>query len=159
MPIFEDAQLALTLYELRRESEMRKARAMVGARIAGAPWEKVEKLLEYDHPENAHLRQVAGYWEMAASFVNRGIFHPAVYLDTCGEGIFTLWAFRPHLERIRSAGRPRFLVETEKLVTTVPALHERLELIDRSMAQRAAAEAARKAAKKAKKEEKKRKRA
>jgi len=138
-PNVDDANLALRLYDLRREAELRKARATVGRLVAGQPWEKVRPLFDHDHAENAHLRQVTSYWEIVASFVNRGIFHPDVYLDTCGEGVFTLWAFRPHLDRIRAMGRPRFLVETERLVKASPAASERLDAIDRSMAARAAA--------------------
>ncbi len=138
-PNFDDANLALRLYELRREGEMRKARAMVGNLVAGQPWEKVRPLFDYAHGENAHLRQVTSYWEIAASFVNRGIFHPDVYLDACGEGIFTFWCFRPHLEKIREGGRPRFLAETERVIQSSPAARERLEAIERGMAARSAA--------------------
>jgi hypothetical protein len=138
-PNFEDANFALRLYELRREPEMRKARAFVGS-LAGKPWEEVEPVLAYDHPENAHFRQATSYWEMVAAFVNRGIFHPDLYLDACGEGLFTYWTFRPHVERIRAKGRPRFLLQTERLVADHAAARERLDLIDRSMAVQAAAE-------------------
>jgi hypothetical protein len=138
-PNFEDANLALRLYELRREPEMRKARALVGS-LAGKPWEEVEPILGYGHPENAHFRQATSYWEMVAAFVNRGIFHPDTYLDACGEGIFTYWTFRPHVERIRATGRPRFLLQTERLVADHAEARERLDLIDRSMAVQLSAE-------------------
>jgi hypothetical protein len=138
-PNFDDANLALRLYELRREPEMRKARAMIGRVVAGQPFAKVRRLFDYDHPENAHLRQVTSYWEMVASFVNRGILHPEIYMDTCGEGIFTFWCFRPHLEAIRALGRPRFLAQTERLVSSYEPARRRLEEIDKSMAARAAA--------------------
>lgn len=138
-PNFEDAHFALRLYELRREPEMRKARAFVGS-LAGKPWEEVEPVLRHGHPENAHFRQATSYWEMVAAFVNRGIFHPDVYLDACGEGIFTYWALRPHVERVRATGRPRFLRQTERLVAENPGAKERLDQIERSMAVQAAAE-------------------
>jgi len=137
LPNFDDANLALRLYELRRDPEMRKARAFVGS-LAGKPWEEVEPVLSHGHPENAHFRQATSYWEIVASFVNRGIFHPDTYLDACGEGLFTYWTFRPHVERIRATGRPRFLLQTERLVADHAAARERLDLIDRSMSVQAA---------------------
>jgi hypothetical protein len=142
-PGFEDAHLALKLYDLRREAEMRKARSMVGRDVAGAAWEDVERLFDYDHPENAHLRQVTGYWEMAASFVLRGLLHPMVYLDTCSEGLFTYTCFQPHLERIRAL-RPTFLRKTEEIVCDIPALRERVEMLSAMMAKWQAEQAARK---------------
>jgi len=125
-PNFDDANLGLRLYELRRESEMRKARALVGTHVWGRSTEEVLKLFDYEHPENAHLRQVTSYWEMCASFVNRGIFHPAVYLDTCSEGIFTYTCFHPHLAAIR-AERPAFLTRTEQVIQDIPAVREKFE--------------------------------
>jgi len=132
-PNYEDAKLALRLYDLRRETELRKARSLVGRAIAGQPWEKVEPLFDYEHEENAHLRQVVGYWENAASFVLRGIFHPAVYLDTCGEGVFTFVCFKPHLERIRGRS-PTFLAKTEQVAREIPAVRERVEMLEARMA-------------------------
>ena len=131
---FDDANFALRLYELRREPEMRKARKMIGDRIAGEPWAKIEPILDYAHPENAHFRQATSYWEMVASFVNRGIFHPDVYLDTCGEGLFTFASFQPHLEKVRAIRGPRFLVQTERLVSENPAAKERVEQIEKMLA-------------------------
>ena len=131
---FDDANFALKLYELRREPEMRKARAMIGAKVAGEPWEKVAKILDYAHPENAHFRQATSYWEMVASFVNRGIFHPDVYLDTCGEGLFTFASFKPHLEKVRALRGPRFLMQTERLVQEHPAAAERVAMIEKMLA-------------------------
>lgn len=125
-PNIDDANLALRLYELRREPEMRKARNMIGSHVWGKSTEQVEALFDYTHEENAHLRQVTSYWEIAASFVNRGIFHPAVYCDACSEGIFLYTCFHPHLEKLR-ATRPRFLMQTEQLVRDIPGIREKFE--------------------------------
>jgi hypothetical protein len=132
-PSYDDANLALRLYELRREPEMRKARDMVGDLLDGASWTTVQEVRRYDHPENAHFRQVTSYWEIVASFVNRGILHPDVYLDTCGEGLYVFSVLRPHVERIRASGSPRFLAQTERLVSERPAARERVAEIERRM--------------------------
>jgi hypothetical protein len=132
-PNFDDANLALKLYELRRDPEMRKARAMVGE-LAGRPWSEIEPILSHDHPRNAHFRQATSYWEMVAAFVNRGILHPDMYLDACGEGLWTYWTFRPHLAAIRASGRERFLVQTERVVREHEGARERLASIERQTA-------------------------
>ena len=123
-PGFRDAHLALELYDLRREAELRKARDLVGELIA-ASFDDLRPLLEYGHADNSHLRQVVGYWELAASFVARGLLHPDVYLDACEEGLFTYAVFEKHLHRIREV-RPGFLAKTESIIAEHPSLKSRL---------------------------------
>ena len=147
-PNFDDANFALRLYDLRREPELRKARAMVGNLLDGAPWETVHAVMQYEHKENAHFRQVTSYWEIAASFVNRGIFHPDVFLDTCGEALYMYSALKPHLARIRETN-PRFLHQIEKLIGDHEAIRARVEMVDKARAAWQAAAAAAAAAKKA----------
>ncbi len=153
-PNFDDANLALRIYELRREPELRKARNLVGNVLDGAPWETVEKIRTWGHKENAHFRQVTSYWEIVASFVNRGIFHPDVYLDTCSEGVYTWCVLEPHVKRIREAGSPRFMLQTERVVNENPAIKERADAVRAAMAASREAEAAAAAAKAAKRKRK-----
>lgn len=141
-PCFDDARLGLQLYELRREREMRKARDLVG-KLATAGWDEIEAVMQHGHKRNAHWRQATSYWEMCASFVNRGIFHPLVFQDTCGEALFTYVALLPWLPRIRQAN-PRFLMQVETAIQQHAGLRERVEQMTAMMASwRAAAEAQR----------------
>jgi hypothetical protein len=146
-PNFDDANFALRLYEIRRETELRKARAMVGEVLDGASDAVVDEVRTWGSKHNAHFRQVTSYWEMVASFVNRGIFHPDVYLDTCGEGLYTYSVLKPHVARIRQSDGPRFLLQTERAVAENPQLRERVELIDKARAAYFAEEAKKTAAK------------
>lgn len=154
-PNMDDANLALKLYDLRRERELRKARNLVGDVLDGADWETIHAVMQYEHKRNAHFRQATTYWEMCASFVNRGIFHPDIYLDCCGEGLYTFSVFKPWLAKIREVGSPRFLMQTERVVNEHPACRERVENIDKARAAWAALAAEAKAAKKDKKKSKK----
>jgi hypothetical protein len=157
VPNMDDANLALRLYELRREPELRKARKMVGDLLDGASWETVQAVRQYGHKENAHFRQVTSYWEIVCSFVNRGIFHPDVFLDTCGEALYTFTALEPHIAKIRESGSPRFLAQTEKVIADHPAVKERVDTIRAMRAQWAAQAAATAAAKKSAKKPAKKK--
>ena len=123
-PAFRDAYLALELYDLRREADLRQARTLVGD-LLSAPFDEIRPLLDYAHPKNAYLRQVVSYWEMAASFVLRGILHPDVYLDACEEGIFTYAVLEEHLPRIREI-RPNFLAKTDAVIQEHPSVKGRL---------------------------------
>src|SRR5256885_14317397 len=63
----ESANLILKLFELRRESVMRQARAWFSGDFN--PTTTEEFLAFVSGPNNAWFRMVVGYWDMAASLV------------------------------------------------------------------------------------------
>ena len=100
-PTAADAQLILKLYDLRREAEMRKARnwwLVTFWPMTADDIIKVASALGTD--ENAWFRQVAGYWDMAASFVNRGILNADLFLEggSSGEMVFLFAKIQPVLK-------------------------------------------------------------
>lgn len=124
-PGFRDGYFALRLYELRREDELRRARDMIGEEVFQLSWDDLHEMLETSHPKHAHLQQVVGYWELAASLVVRGLFHPDIYLDACDEGLFTYAVLEEHLPKIRDL-RPNFFAKTESLIQEHPRIKGRL---------------------------------
>jgi hypothetical protein len=82
---YQDAELVLKLYELRREERLRTARAwFTGSFSAGSVAEATEKYPPgSDH--NAYYRMVSSYWDMAASFVVRGIVHEELFFESSTE--------------------------------------------------------------------------
>ncbi len=81
-PTAEDAQIIMRLYDLRREPEMRKARAWVAGFWPRSAEDIVQVINVVNPQENAWFRQVSGYWDMAASFVLRGDFQRVEKLAT-----------------------------------------------------------------------------
>jgi hypothetical protein len=134
-PTPADAQLILHLYELRRETEMRKARSW----WAGSFWPEtaedyVKVASAFSIPENAWLRQVISYWDMAASFVLRGAVHEDLFFDCCGEMWFTLAKISPILEQIRGKmQRPELFTRMEKVATRSKAGRDRLKQLEARM--------------------------
>ena len=137
-----DAQLILKLYELRTEETMRQARAWMTGKfwpttaeeffaVAGRPGTQ----------ENAYMRQVSSYWEMAASFVLYGALSGELFIASNNENFFLFAKFQPFLAEVRQK-MPPFLEKTEQLVQTYPAARQRVEQLVRGMdARRAAATA------------------
>jgi hypothetical protein len=120
-----DVDLVLKLYDLRRETEMRKARAFM-MQFEPKTIDDVKSVISLSHPENAHVRQVLSYWGMVADFALRGLLHPEMYAAHCGESLF-IWAkFEPLLPQIRAEVNPMFMVNLEKLIKATPALQERV---------------------------------
>ena len=68
-----DAEIILKLYDLRRETLMRQARAWMTGEFWPATAEEYFAVASNPaDPHNAFLRQVVGYWEMAAALVLHG---------------------------------------------------------------------------------------
>ena len=124
-----DAEIILRLYELRRETVMRQARAWV----IGEFWPQTADdyfavALNPSDPHNAFVRQVVSYWEMAAAMVLHGSVSAELFVDCNGEGFFLLAKFAPILDEIRQR-YPTFLSKTSDLVKRFPAAGSRYEAV------------------------------
>ena len=123
-----DAQIILQLYDFRRESEMRKARNFVFNFWPETAQDIISIFMNFGSQENAWLRQVGTYWEMAASLVNRGTLNPDLFLDSNGEMIFVYAKFHPFLKELREAFQePAIFSNVEKLIQGTPETRDRLQ--------------------------------
>jgi|SRR5579863_7522932 len=85
---YEDANLLLRLYELRREEKLRQARDWFGKSFHANTVEEFQKLCPFGSQENAYFRMVSSYWEMAASFVTNGVLHRDLFVQNSRELLF-----------------------------------------------------------------------
>jgi hypothetical protein len=76
--------------------------------------DELRAVMSYEHPENAHFRQVLSYWEMAADFAAREILHPEMFASHCGEGVLLYTKLLPFKDEIRATENPRFLLNLER---------------------------------------------
>jgi hypothetical protein len=127
-PTAADAQLILQLYDLRREAEIRKARTWWATTFWPSSAEELIKLANTPGQENAWFRQVAGYWEMAASLVLRGALNEDLFYDSAGELWFIFAKVYPYLKEVRQKLQaPEAFQNVEKLATHTRDGRERLE--------------------------------
>lgn len=133
---YEDANLILRLYELRREETMREARKWYTSQFYPESIEDIQKLFTPGHPHNAHFRMVVTYWDMAASFAVRGPLSAELLLESATE-LLLVWAkIEKFITEIREVARlPEYLRNLEAIVQRVdwaPArikwLHQRFAL-------------------------------
>ena len=129
----KDAEILLKLYDLRRETELRKARnwwlwefsprnADDFLKVANAPGSQ----------ENNWLRQGASYWGMAAAFVLEGVLDEDLFLrPACsGEMFFILAKVYPFLPELREKlGDPEAFKDIEKVIMGTKWGRERLQFI------------------------------
>ena len=98
---YEQVHLMLRLYELRRESRLREARAWFIEHFHPASPEDVQKHAQRSE-EGTNIRMVVSYWEMVASIVNRGLIDDDLFFESNGE-IWIVWdRLRPIIAAWRS---------------------------------------------------------
>jgi hypothetical protein len=88
---YEDVNLILRLYELRRDDKMREARQWFTSTFK--PISTVEEFNKACPPgsaPNAYFRMVTSYWEMTASFVNQGVLNEELFFQSGGE-LLLVW--------------------------------------------------------------------
>ncbi|MBV9181555.1 MAG: hypothetical protein JO356_09585 [Acidobacteria bacterium] len=137
----EDADIVMQLYDLRRESEMRKARHWFAGFWPQNADDVVAIINAFNTQENAWFRQVCGYWDMAASFVLRNALNEDLFVDSNGEMWFMFAKVYPFLKEIREKNKlPTFLTRVETVATRTQQGRERLDfMLERVQARRTAA--------------------
>jgi hypothetical protein len=139
-PTATDAELILKLYDLRREAEMRKARDWWVVKFwpqTADDFVKVASALGTQ--ENNWLRQVGGYWDMAAALVLHGTIHPELFLEggVSGEMFFLYAKMQPILKDVREKMQsPGLFSNVEKVIMQSEAGRERLKTVSARVAVR-----------------------
>jgi hypothetical protein len=139
-PTAEDAQIIMQLYDLRRESEMRKARSWYAGWWPASADDVLQVVNSFGAQENAWFRQVNGYWDMAASFVLRGALNEQLFFDNGGEMWFIFAKLQPFLKEVREkANIPQGFMRVEKVASGTKEGRDRLQMmLKRAEARRAA---------------------
>ena len=131
-PTAADAQLIMQLYDLRREAEMRKARSWWLGEFWPQSADDFMKIAgAMGSQENNWLRQVGGYWSMAASFVLHGALSEELFIQPAvsGEMVFVFAKVQPFLKELREkSGDPQLFGDIEKVITGSKFGRERLKL-------------------------------
>jgi hypothetical protein len=130
-PTNADAELILKLYDLRREPEMRKARQWWLTKFSPESADDAMKVgMAMGSQENNWLRQVVGYWEMAASLVLHGTLNQDLFMEGSFSGeMFVIFSkIQPFLEDLRQKMQnPKAFGNMEKLIMTAKGGPERLK--------------------------------
>jgi hypothetical protein len=85
---YDDVNLILRLYELRREDKLRQARDWFSKSFKVKNMDEFNKLCPPSYDTNAYYRMVLSYWEMAASFVTSGVLNEELFFQSGMELLF-----------------------------------------------------------------------
>ncbi len=115
---YEDVNLVLKLYEMRREEKMRAARSWFAAHFFPANMEDLLKVAPPGSDENAHFRQVVSYWEMVASFITQGVLHQELFFQSGTEMLLVYTRIKGILPLMREMYKnPHAFTNLEKVAS------------------------------------------
>ena len=86
---YDDVNLILRLYEIRRETKLRQARAWFAGSFHVKTIDDWTKLCPLGSEENAYFRMVVTYWDMVASFITGGVLQEEIFFASGRELLFT----------------------------------------------------------------------
>src|ERR1700751_4791895 len=118
---YDEVNLMLRLYALRREPRLREARAWFVEHFhAGTPEEVMQKYPQGSQ-ENTYIRMVISYWDMVASIVNRGLINDELFFESNGE----IWVVWDRMRTIVPIWRGAF--KNPRLFANIEETYKRLE--------------------------------
>lgn len=115
-PSHADAELLLRLYEIRRDPELRRARAWFLTAFQARTWAEIKARYLTHDDEDRHFRMTTSYWELVGTLVNRGVLHADLFFDHTGEDIVTWERCKPWIAEARADLRPTYLYQFERMV-------------------------------------------
>jgi hypothetical protein len=125
---YEDANLILRLFELRREEQMRRARAWFLNSFNATTVEEYQALCPPGSDPDSYFRMLVTYWDMAASFVTSGVLHQDLFLESGNELLFVWEKMKFLVPAWRGfMGNPKFLSSLE---TVAQAAVQRMNRAD-----------------------------
>jgi hypothetical protein len=98
---YDDVNLIVKLYDMRREERMRMARAWFAASFKAKTMEDFASLCPPGSEQNASYRMVVSYWEMVASFLTNGVLNAELFYQSGRELLFVWERLRDMLPLLR----------------------------------------------------------
>lgn len=116
MATYDDANLVLRLYELRREEKLRAARDWFGSQFKAKTFDEANQIAPLGSEKGIYLRMVTSYWEMVASFITTGVLNEELFFES-GYEMLACWVkIRDIVPAIRQAyGNPSYLKNLEEV--------------------------------------------
>lgn len=132
MATAQDAEIILKLYELRRETELRKAREYITNEFWPESFEGLWKEIGMTGDKYRWFRQVYAYWEMAAALVVFGAVDEDLFVATQVEMIYTFAKISPYVKNFRETS-PDFAMSITTLCERNAKARERLERAEKQV--------------------------
>src|SRR5579862_2771270 len=87
---YDEVNLMLRLYDLRREQRLRQARSWYLDYFHPSSPDEMMESYKAGSDEYNSIRMVLSYWDMVASIVNRGLINDELFFESNGE-MWVVW--------------------------------------------------------------------
>jgi tRNA-dihydrouridine synthase len=118
---YDEVNLMLRLYDMRREPRLRQARAWFVENFHPKSAEEMIEKYPQGSEENTYIRMVISYWDMVASIVNRGLINDELFFESNGE----IWVVWDRMRGIVPIWRSAF--KNPRLFANIEETYKRLE--------------------------------
>lgn len=115
---YNDADMILKLYDMRREERLRAARAWFTSNFAANSLSEAVEQYPIGSEHNAYFRMVGTYWDMAASFVVRGILHEELFFENSGEMLIVWERMKKFIADLRNVRKNPLLYRNLETAAT-----------------------------------------
>jgi hypothetical protein len=115
---FDDVNLVLKLYDMRREPRLREARRWFTGSFKAKTFEDFAALCPVGSEQHASYRMFTTYWEMVASFVTSGVLNQELFFQSGRELLFCWERVRDLLPLLREQYRNPLELKNVELVAT-----------------------------------------
>ncbi len=124
-PTYEQAQLHLQVYDLRREARLRQARDWFFRNYFVEKFDDAMRIAAPGTEGGTLAMMVISYWEQACALLNYGLLHEDLFFETSGE-FFGVWErVKPIVPEARERFVDKhFLAHMEKAATRYEAWTE-----------------------------------
>jgi hypothetical protein len=113
---YDDVNLILRLYEVRREDKMRQARNWFAASFTARTLDELNNLCPPGSEANAYFRMVISYWDMVASFITGGVLNERLFFQSGRELLFVWEKVRDIVPQVRVANKDDFILKNLETV-------------------------------------------
>ena len=125
-PTYEQAQLHLQVFEMRREARLRQARDWYFKNYIVESFDDSMRIAAPGTENGALAMMVLSYWEQACALLNYGLLHEDLFFETSGE-FFGVWELaKPIVPQGREKfANKQFLAHLEKAAQRYEAWMEK----------------------------------
>jgi hypothetical protein len=102
---YDDVNLILRLYDMRREEKLRAARAWYVTNFKPKTYADMVNLAGPGKPGNESFRQAISYWDMVASFVTAGVLNEELLFQNTRELLLFWLRLKPVIQEAREANK------------------------------------------------------
>jgi hypothetical protein len=114
-PTYEQADLQLKIFDLRREARLRQARDWFNQNFFPTTLDDAMRIAPMGTEPGTFFMMVVSYWDQACAYLNHGLLHEDLFFETNGEFFFIWERVKPTIEEGRKRySNPLFLIHLEK---------------------------------------------